>query len=1018
MKRNKEQLKAINTINKNIVVSASAGAGKTTILIDRLIKRIVKDKISLTEIIALTFTEAAASEMKKRLINKLYETIKDPTLSKKELAFVNKQLSLVNTSLITTIHSFCLTIVKSNFALLNIKYDSINNIIEDHTKQLFLNQALEKVIVKNIEEIQNLFSYTLEKINTSNLTIIINNIINNILNKTDPLKMIDNYLSLTNQITEIKDLPKIYLDDYLKLIIDKIKLSLKELNSLKILKKDKVNINIIEEIEKLLESCLTCKDIEYIINKVTNINIYQQEIKANPFTNFRNKLKDVVIHFINVDNFIQDYNDNAKNKRIILNLAKQVYLEFIEIKKINSVLDFNDFEHFALKILKLNNNEIANRYKEKLKEIMIDEFQDTNETQNTIINLISKDNNSFKVGDVKQSVYLFRGARPKLMQDLTKNPTIENIILHNNYRSKKTIVNFNNTIYKKLMNIEGLSGNFTKQDEQIADLPSQQEENYNIKIHIANLEKPIQPEGYYTSEIVAKDIINNIKNTKFKNYSDFCVLVSSNSEKTIIKKTFENYNIPYFIEDTSGYINSYSIEIILSYLKILININDRISLVSVLTSPLYNIKNDDLLLLKDSNYQDEKIFNKYNLLTDINKIKENNNILNIFNSIIQIQDFYSNHTTKQQRTNIDYFYKIIIDNNLKTIQQVIEYIETSPKTNVFSPLYINNEDNVVRVMTIHKSKGLQFNVVYLISKGRMKKPNLLPINLSEDYGLSLNIYNKKNKSYYPSFIDQLINEKTDYDLGEEYLRRLYVATTRPVYQLNIVGFNSTDVILDLDSIKSQTKFSDLILSSIDNCLDIVDIINYNDFDKPKPSIESKNIKNTNITPKYDNSKLLIKEKKKLNAFAINPLFKTSATDKGTLIHKTIEKLDNNKEWTNEYILSISKELSQENITNILDLKNNELYRLAVSKEHYFEFSYSHYIDNTLKNKFIDFISFDTDKIIIIDFKTGGKDKNEDYFIKEYKEQLLDYKNSITKFYNKKVYAYIYSFSLKKMIEIE
>lgn len=280
---------------------------------------------------------------------------------------------------------------------------------------------------------------------------------------------------------------------------------------------------------------------------------------------------------------------------------------YAQLKEAQEGIDFDDMEHFAYQILTAENNLAAKRYQERFDEIMVDEFQDSNDLQNAIINLISRGANVFRVGDVKQSIYRFRGGKPQIMRNLMNDARPENCFIHlsSNYRSKQMIVDFNNDLFLRLMNIPGCSDQYTDHDCVKTGAPAQKQDNYPVEFH-ALMTKALkdQDEGaenlaanQIKAQYIAQQILTMHETSDFRQWKDYVVLVRSHAVKSHLKQAFDQAGIPYYIDAKAGFYQSEAMQILLSWFRILINPADNLSLTAVLSSDFYQADDEELARL-------------------------------------------------------------------------------------------------------------------------------------------------------------------------------------------------------------------------------------------------------------------------------------------------------------------------------------------------------------------------------------------------------------------------------------
>ena len=507
MEWTKEQKQAIVDNGANILVSAAAGSGKTTVLISRIIHKITEENVDIDKLLVVTFTNAAASEMKERLLNKLYEKIDEDPMN----VNLQKQINLISHAHISTIHSFCLDVIRNNFFEIGV---SANFRVGDETEiEIMKEEAIEKVFEDNYENGNEDFQ-TLLKMYTT-------------YKDDQPLK--DLILKLYDFISSVPN-PEKWLDDAIndydvkdtnfadtkwgKIIIEYTQNEIKGyVKNLEQAKRSLDGIpNLVDFYINLQNEINFMNSIDYSNwNKIyTQINSKEKndwprksklteeekELKENAKKvrddvkkDFEKKIQKLYVY--SSEEAIQDIKDMQRVLKMIQKLLNEFITEFQARKKDKNVVDFSDIEHLALKILVNEDGsktDVAKKY--DFNEIMCDEYQDSNLLQEQILKSVSNGHNIFMVGDVKQSIYRFREARPDLFLDKYekyKLDMIENheannleeseqgaenkevslnnkennkltedskILLYKNFRSRKNVVDFVNIIFQDIMSKE------------------------------------------------------------------------------------------------------------------------------------------------------------------------------------------------------------------------------------------------------------------------------------------------------------------------------------------------------------------------------------------------------------------------------------------------------------------------------------------------------------------------------------------------------------------------------------
>ena len=555
--------------------------------------------------------------------------------------------------------------------------------------------------------------------------------------------------------------------------------------------------------------------------------------------------------------------------------------EYEKLKKQKNYIDFNDIEHLSLKLLVTKNEDgnieytdIAKNLQEKFNEVYTDEYQDISFIQEEILNSVSKDNNRFMVGDIKQSIYKFRQAMPDIfnkkyneylnVENLEENEINSKIILSKNFRSRKEVLFSINYIFEQIMSNELGDCNYCdletlKYGAQAYD--NEESLNYKTEINIIenkidfdNLDekdetieyiedlKKFEIESIFIAnkinEIMSKYKTYNTKNGKSQNvkYKDIVILLRSIKDKgSILEDTLRKYNIPAFCDASTSLFESEEVYLLLSFLKVIDNPYQDIYMTSVMYSIIGKFNLDELVYIRNIDRHSRLYDNIIKIKDLLEKSKnknefENNVYLKIVEFIKILNDFreYSNshlvsdliiriydktnmyrqyildNNSSQRRANLDLLINLAQKceaQNIVTLSEYIAYVRNlkdRTDSSASSAKIIGENEDVVRIMTIHKSKGLEFP--YVILCDTMKKYNMFDtsatVTMHHELGLGLNIVNKDYKITYPSLIKQAIKERIINETKSEELRMLYVALTRAKEKLFIYA-----------SVKDYEKFS-------------------------------------------------------------------------------------------------------------------------------------------------------------------------------------------------------------------
>ena len=1017
MKWTKEQEQAIYEENTNILVAAAAGSGKTAVLVERIINKIINENIDIDKLLVVTFTNAAASEMRERVLNAIYEKLENDS----ENQNLQRQITLLNKASICTIDSFCLDVVRNHFYELDNV--SPNFRIGDTTEiELLKQEIIEEIFEKKYEEEDKDFNtlintYTSYRDDTP-LKEIILKIYNYIQSNPFPEKWLnekiemfnlegkkEEYSDFSNTVWGeelLKEVEEELIDDITALQDIEESLSFDpELN--KFWQTIRSDIDMLQTLKNNLDNWDRAYEISKNINFVTwprkKIESSIKEEAKIIRDDVKKKLNKVINKILICDSDeakqdIQDmYNVLDKLKYVILEFQE----EFSKRKRERNIVDFNDIEHFALKILlketeegKIEPTDVAKKYKEKYIEMAIDEYQDSNLVQEYILNAVSKGDNIFMVGDVKQSIYKFRQAMPELFLDKYKNyKKIEDkkqednlkIKLFKNFRSRENVLKFTNLIFQDIMS--NLLGDIEYNQEEYLNLGAQypeEKQNLNTEINIIdlkeneeeqsnvstedlneNVENEEQQERIEDIELEARFVANKIREivqNKYQiwdakkdtyrdiKYKDIVVLLRSTSNiAPIFEQEIIRLDMPVFSDSSQEYLDSIEIQTIMSLLKIIDNPMQDIPLVTVLRSNIGKFTDDELVEIRLS----DKYENYYTCMKkaklDVNpKLKDK--IQRFFESIeewrkeqeylsldeliwkIYIDTGYYNYVGLMpngalRQANLKMLFqraKQYESSNFKGLYNFINFIEKLRLSSgdLGAAKLIGENDDVIRIMSIHKSKGLEFPVVFLSSTG--KQFNLMDLNqnilLHQEMGIGVKYINYERQVQYDTLTKTAMRNKILVETLSEEMRILYVALTRAKEKLFITGL-SKDYEKEAENIEKQIcrypkyldKINPILVKKYKRYLDWIMLV-YN-YEKET----AKNFVNFNI----------YKKKELLNSFENIKKEEIDAKEfleKQDVDNDKIKKIEEILNWSYDYELSTTIP-TKTSVTKIKQMQNEE-----------------------------------------------------------------------------------------------
>lgn len=1031
-----EQQQAIDLEGSNILVSAGAGSGKTAVLSERTLRK-VKSGVNIDQILILTFTKAAAYEMMLRIRDKISK------------AGLLEQLNRIDKAYITTFDSFALSVVKKYHDRLNLAKNIA--IVDENVISLLKKELLDEVFEKFYKENSSCF----EKLITDFC-----------LRDDNEIKK---YILDLNNKLDLKYDKEIYLDNYVSKYYDTdtIKARVNEYESLL-----KSNISKIESILKKIEIILDGDDyfkfydqLEPLLNATNydeiknSLDITLPRLPKNSGDEAK-KLKDTLNKQIEViedmcifdstDDMINDYLSTKDYIVAIISIIKALD-EKINIYKMNkNVFEFTDISKLAIRLVH-DNEDIRLELKNYFNEIMIDEYQDTSDLQEQFIKLI-ENNNVYMVGDIKQSIYRFRNANPFIFKEKYDNYAKElggrKIDLNKNFRSRCEVLANINQIFDDIMDDNFGGANYQESHRMVFGNNTyinegKTDQDYNFDIYNYHIEKDSIYKKYKTEEIeafiIAKDIQDKINNNyqifdkdtlilRKIRYSDFVVLMDRSSKFTLYKKIFEYMKIPLTILKDENIMDQNEVYLIRNILKLIECLENKdygntfkYSFISIARSYLFNYSDEDIFHTMTNNlYFDSEIIvkvktilemlPKLNLKELINCIVDtydfNMKLINIGNVQmgISVLEYFKNLSESLQDIGYDY-HKFIV-----YLDDII-----SSKKEIKIPVSVG-DDNSCKIMTIHKSKGLEYPICYYSGLGASFNVSELKekILYDNEYGIITPCF--KN-GYQDTFYKNLLKQKYYFEEIGEKIRLFYVALTRCKEKMIMIASldeNSTD--------KDNNIVSDVIREQYRSFLDILKSI-YEDVDSRIVDIQLDNIpisndyKILNVNKLPDNTSTDVKlnvseyiyEKQILTkehfSKNVNSLIDKNTMNNmrfGTRIHKLFELVDfKNPEFDKLAMTDYEKEC-------IIKFLNQPLLANINSANIVKEYEFYTNIDNEEKHGIIDLILEYDDHIDIIDYKL--KSINDINYVK----QLDGYRKYIENKSIKKVDIYLYSIIDKTM----
>lgn len=866
-----EQRLAIEAEGGSLIVSAAAGSGKTSVLVARLLRQLSDNekKIPVERTAVVTFTNDAAAEMKKRLNDGFAELIsKNPDNS-----WVCRQQSMLVNAKICTIHSFCFDLIRDNIQALDIS--SGFRIMEENEERVIADKAVGTVIEEAYLEMPDGMDRLCERFCTNSddelaeLIIELNKRLGNI-----PFceKWLDEVLN------SYKNYKYEYMHEYLSCLI----VELKSLESLmqgvqdEALKLNEEKLDLFLEEEKGYSSKL----IKLLENESFDAENFAEIANGIKFKKFPPKRKDVLLPELR--EYIKSRRDEYKESLLkltgrvgdvlvhaeedcgehyeLVTMLKSLIIrtrQYIwDIKVNRNAIGFGDAERLALEILSDTDNDgrlcrsgVAEKLSKYYEIILIDEFQDTNNNQELIFRLLSDGGNAehigknvFMVGDVKQSIYRFRMANPKIFMDTMelaesyedgKRKELSCIKLNRNFRSSKGVVDFVNYVFENIMHKE--TGEIEYNEDERLVRGAGYPDNHVSATQIALIQKEKSDKANYEAKYVAEQIEKMLK----RGYSvtekdgktvrpcemrDFCILMRNRKNSSDYVSELEKRNISAYAEETAGYLKSREVSVLLNFLRIIDNPLIETALASVMLSEMFMFTADEItqirLVDREANlfvamcegigerYNSEtgekdlpllegevlaKSKTLYSTVNDMRMYAVSSTLEELIRKIYEGTDFLSvmqiYKDSEKRKANLRIlieYAKIYEDSVADTVSGgvggFLAYIDNILRLggDMGRGSVVSSSENVVMIKTIHKSKGLEFPFVFLVETDSAfsTADKRKVFQFNMEKGIGFKLQDKEELVKYTTLPYEAISCINERELVSEEMRLLYVALTR------------------------------------------------------------------------------------------------------------------------------------------------------------------------------------------------------------------------------------------------
>jgi len=1022
-----EQLEAINKCGTNIIVSAGAGSGKTAVLTERVIKKL-NDGIKINELLILTFTNAAAAEMKDRIRRKISE---HPELL--------DNLDYLDSAYITTFDSFTLSLVKKYNYILNVSpsLSIIDSGLVNIIKEEFLDKIFDELYLENNSLFLNLINDFAIK-NDTNLKSSIMKIIKSLELKSNKEEFLNNYLTCFLSEDKINE----YIREFECLLETEIKDI--ETNLMFISESDYYDYyeNLVLSLDKLLKS----KGYDEILENI-NVSLPRRPRSSDDIKEYKDNidisLKNLkaYLRYENAEEIKESFQIMKNYIEVILEIIKRFDIKITEYKNKLDLYEFTDIELMAIKLLK-ENSYIREELKNYYKEICVDEYQDTNDLQEEFIKLI-ENNNVYMVGDIKQSIYGFRNANPAIFKEkydkYSKNINGIKIDLLKNFRSRDEVLSGINIIFSLIMDDELGGADYVQSHQMVfgnLNYEENKDENQNYDLEILNYsyDNKVFTKEELEAFIIGKDIMNKIKfnyqvldkysgclrNSK---YDDFCIIMDRGTNYFTYKKIFEYLGIPLNVYEDKKLTNEIDIMLINNILGLILKIKEnkidtefKYYFMSIARSYLFEYDDNKIFnIIKDKKYRDTDIYVVGKHLGDKIDGLSNYELLEL---IIREFNFYENtiKVGNVEETIIRINNLFDIGRNLSNIGYTVydfkDYITKMIESkNEITYKVSDTSGNSVKIMNIHKSKGLEFPVCYF--SGYHKEFNTMDIKdrfaFDNKYGIITPFFKEGIGS---TILKDLLKNKYMIDNISERIRLFYVALTRAKEKMIIVtsldeNLKNASNKVDFNIRKKYNSFLNILNSISLNLKDNIKNVNLDTLGITKDYIYGSNkkemLENLNndvikrILINIDNDDVDFKHASK-NISNIISKEEKSTLAYGTYLHSIFETTDFlNVLDDNPYKDKIEEFVNRLNIT-----ENTQIY-----KEHEFIFEE----DGVTYHGIIDLVLVEDDHVKIVDYKLKNIDDPK------YLEQLKVYYKYVKRIFDKDIKTYLYSIINLELKEI-
>ena len=811
----------------NVIVSAAAGAGKTMVLTERVF-RLIQSGVPVDQLLILTFTHAAAGEMKTRISKRLEDAAMQEADSQKS-AYYRAQAQLCASANISTMHSFCSKVVFRHFFLVGLSPSA--KVMDETESKILATQIRERVLTDTASEVPVLYRTLINAFNGEQALIETLEHVDSFLSaEPDP----DGWLERTEASMKDEATFSAILEEELKNDKSDLQLASDELSAIR----DRLTpdcskvISVLDDLLMHARGALFQTTRETYGEALAGIPIKQSIRFPSDYANSEEKTaaSDAKSAFVKLvkeqtARYAKSAEDLLKTQfggavviSELFQLLRRYRDTYAEEKRQRAVLDFNDLEHMTIEILK--DDRIAEEYRSRFRYVIVDEYQDSNRVQETILSRVSHPDNLFFVGDVKQSIYRFRKAEPALFlqkcHDFTGKAGTR-INLKNNYRSSEAVISAVNRVFETIMKEEIAAIEY---DDDAKLHRGGDDAGGIVELHVFERTAETDEESITDAEAEARFIASRIKGRigkpiydakqhtmRIVQYSDFAILLRTKINAEVYARTLAYAGIPCYAQFSGGYFEAIEVQLVLNLLRVLDNRRQDIPLLSVLRSPFFGFTDQDLIRLRkrirggdlldnliQARETDVKVSATLDLIESWAQLARQVSMEELLDTLMESVHFRERMSAlpggMQRAMNLDALIeraRLFDASGSGGLHGFLTYMDDAASSGELGASQ-SVTANVVRIMTIHKSKGLEFPIVFLAQLGRQfnAQDERAKVLLHEQCGIGLSFLDTagfKTETY----LKRLIRKKISDASWQEELRVLYVGMTRAKTELYLCG---------------------------------------------------------------------------------------------------------------------------------------------------------------------------------------------------------------------------------------